>query len=303
MTITSTASAVDQLSASAARQTWFEIPATFLQEPGVVLLREPPTALAHDLLVSLLEGTYKKPFVIDDGQVRRLYFTLSYVQSEMDLKEPNALNIAYTRKMMAFLLFLPRPKHIMIIGLGGGSLSKFCYQKLPRTRVTTVEINDDVIALSELFGVPRTDERLSIIHADATQYLATTDERVDVILLDGCDNQGVAPVFCDARFYQNVRACLKPNGMLVMNLVGAGDNLRAHVALIAETFLDRVIVQDVSADGNRVAFAFNEPGFSPNWPSIERDAKKLEQQFGLDFTAFARKLQRSHQRQSQGRRR
>jgi spermidine synthase len=269
----------------------------------VVLLREPPEANARKLLVSLLEGDYKKPFVVDDGLTRRLYFTLSYVQSEMDLKEPDALNIAYTRKMMAFLLFLPRPKHVMIVGLGGGSLTKFCHRKLARARVTTIEISDDVIALGELFGVPPPDERLSIIHADATEYLATTDERADVILLDGCDKQGVAPVFCDAGFYQNVRARLKPGGMLVMNLVGSGETSRTHISLISDAFLDRVIVQDVSADGNRVAFAFNEPGFSPHWPSIERDAKKLEQQYGLDFTAFARKLQRSYQRQSQGRRR
>jgi spermidine synthase len=91
--------------------------------------------------------------------------------------------------------------------------------------------------------------------------------------------------------------------MLVMNLVGASETSRTYVELIADVFLDRVIVQDVSADGNRIAFAFNDPGFSPDWPDIERDAKKLEQQYDLDFPAFARKLQRSYQRQSQGRRR
>ena len=285
------------------KQTWFEMSASFLQEKGIVLLREPPDADAKKLLVSLLEGTYKRPFVVDDAVSRRLYFSLSYVQSEMEINEPDALNIAYTRKMMAFLLFLPRPKHIIIVGLGGGSLTKFCYRKLTRSRVTTIEISDDVIALSELFGVPPPDERLSIVHADATRYLATTDERADVIMLDGCDRQGVAPVFCDAGFYQNVRARLKTDGMLVMNLVGSNETSRTHVDLISDAFLDRVIVQDVSADGNRVAFAFNEPGFAPDWPHIEREAKQLQEQYGLDFTAFARKLQRSYQRQSQGRRR
>lgn len=290
-------------SPSARKHTWFEMPATFLQESGVVLLREPPEADSRKLLVSLLEGKYRKPFVIDDGQMRRLYFSLSYVQSEMAIQEPDALNIAYTRKMMAFLLFVPHPRHVMIVGLGGGSLTKFCYRKLPHTRVTTIEISDDVIAFGELFGVPQADERLSIVHADAIEYLARTDERADVILIDGCGRHGVAPVFCDADFYRNLRARLRPNGMLVMNLVGANETSRTYVDLISDAFLDRIIVQDVSADGNRVAFAFNEPGFSPNWPSIERDAKNLEQQFGLDFPAFARKLQRSHQRQSQGRRR
>jgi spermidine synthase len=282
---------------------WLKMPAAFLKEDGIVLLREASDADARKLLVSLLEGRYRKPFVVDDGLVRRLHFSLSYVQSEMDIEEPDALKIAYTRKMMAFLLFVPHPTHVMIVGLGGGSLTKFCYHQLARARITTIEIDEDVIAFGELFGVPQPDARLSLIHADATEYLANTDERADVILLDACDRHGVAPAFCDARFYLNLRARLAPQGVLVMNLVGASETANTYVDLIAEAFLDRIIVQDVSADGNRVAFAFNDPGFSLHWPGIERDARQLEQQYGLDFTAFARKLQRSYQRQSQGRRR
>ncbi len=268
-----------------------------------MILREPADSDAKKLLVSLLEGTYKKPFVVDDGVMRRLYFSLSYVQSEMDIKAPDELNIAYTRKMMAFLLFVPRPTHVMIVGLGGGSLTKFCYRQLVHARITTIEIDEDVIAFGELFGVPQPDARLSLILADATEYLANTDERADVILLDACDRHGVAPAFCDARFYLNLRARLAPQGVLVMNLVGASETANTYVDLIAEAFLDRIIVQDVSADGNRVAFAFNDPGFSPHWPDIEREAKALAEQHELDFTAFARKLQRSYQRQAPKRRR
>src|SRR5436190_22175867 len=106
--------------------------------------------------------------------------------------------------MMAFLLFLTRPKHVLIVGLGGGSLTKFCYRELPRARITTVEIDEDVIAFGELFGVPAPDERMSIVHADATDYFATTANRADVILLDGFDKIGIASTFCDVQFYQNL---------------------------------------------------------------------------------------------------
>ena len=52
----------------------------------------------------------------------------------MSLDEPDALVTAYTRKMMAFLLFNPAPKRIAMVGLGGGSLAKFCYRNLPKPR-------------------------------------------------------------------------------------------------------------------------------------------------------------------------
>jgi spermidine synthase len=280
---------------------WLNVPAAVLRESGVILLREPPDADTDELTVSLCAGNYHKPFVVDDGRERRLHFSLAYVQSAMDIHDPYALRIAYTRKMMAFLLFLPRPKHVLIVGLGGGSLTKFCYRRLPRARVTTVEVDEDVIAFGELFGVPAPDARMSIVHADATDYLATTAERADVILLDGFDKLGIVPTFCDAAFYRNLRARLRPQGMLVMNVAGAEDTRCAHLGLIADTFLDNLIVQEVGNDGNRVVFAFNDPDFVPDWDRIKREAKRLAQHHGLDFPAFAHKLRRSHHRQSHNR--
>src|SRR5256885_16192 len=228
---------------------WFNMPASVLSERGVILLREPPGADTDQLTVTLCAGDYRKPFVIDDGVVRRLHFNLAYVQSEMEIKNPYALNIGYTRKMMAFLLFLPRPKHVLIVGLGGGSLTKFCYRQLQRARITTVEIDEDVIAFGELFDVPAPDERMSIIHTDATDYVANTAVHADVILLDGFDKLGIVPTFCDAGFYQNLRARLRPGGMLVMNVAGTEEMRRAHLALIADTFMDNLIVQEVGTDG------------------------------------------------------
>ena len=71
--------------------------------------------------------------ILDTSSERCLYFTQANLQSVMSLDEPDALIAAYTRKMMAFLLFNPAPKRITMIGLGGGSLAKFCYRNLPRS--------------------------------------------------------------------------------------------------------------------------------------------------------------------------
>ena len=46
--------------------------------------------------------------------------------------------------MMGFLLFKPEPGNIAMIGLGGGSLAKFCHRDLPRSRIQAIEINPHV---------------------------------------------------------------------------------------------------------------------------------------------------------------
>lgn len=277
---------------------WLTLPAKLLSETGTVYLRESPQQDLAALTERLRSSDYAKPFVVDDGTVRRLHFSLDFVQSEMTLADPDALRFAYTRNMMAFLLFLPRPKHVVVVGLGGGSLSKFCYRQLPRARVTTIEIDEDVIEFGKLFRLPAADARMNFIHADAADYFASTADVADVILIDGCDRNGVAPNFCNETFYRNLHTRLAPKGMLVMNLIGGGRVLETHLKHVASTFSGRVMVVNVSAGGNRLLFAFKDPRFIPDWTAIQRAAKQLESDHGLDFPNFAKRLRHSRQFQA-----
>ncbi len=242
---------------------------------------------------------YPQLYIVEDGMSRCLHFGPDYVQSRMNVDEPYALPLAYTRQMMAFLLFCPVPRDVVIVGLGGGSLTKFCYRHLPRTRITTVEISAQVIGLAPTFDVPPPDERMRIVHADAVDYFATTADRADVILLDGCDESGIDPAFCNERFYQNVRARLRYRGLLVANLVGSTEVKKKHADLIANSFDHRSIVQSFTTEANKVAFAFSDPRSISDWAAISSRARKLERKYGLDFPAFARNLQRRHERQEQ----
>ncbi|WP_434516061.1 hypothetical protein AB6Q56_05290 [Dechloromonas sp. ARDL1] len=128
----------------------YKLPSPFEVETGTVLMHEPPWARAGELRAQLLDESYPKPFVIDNGKSRFLYFNVRLMQSEMSLKAPNDLAIRYTQKMMAFLLFQPRPKRIALIGLGGGSLVKFCYHRMPGTHMTAVELDPEVIAFRDI---------------------------------------------------------------------------------------------------------------------------------------------------------
>src|SRR4051812_44343848 len=117
----------------------FVIPSPFDTQPGTVRLLEPPGADPKVLRELLLSGRYGKPFVIEDQGVRALHFAPDQVQSAMRLAAPDALNFRYTREMMGWLLFLPKPREVLMLGLGGGSLAKFCFRQLPATRITVVE--------------------------------------------------------------------------------------------------------------------------------------------------------------------
>ena len=230
--------------------------------------------------------TLAQPFVVDSAGERYLFFTYEYVQSCMRLDDPYALVTAYTRKMMAFLLFLPEPRHVLMIGLGGGSLAKFCHRHLPRTRISAVEINADVISLREHFSIPPDDERFEIIHDDGATYLARVPLKFDVILIDAFDEFGAASSLASLDFYRRASQSLIPDGVLVVNLSGQKTRYPIHVQSLCKAFDGTVVLVPVQAEGNVLLFAFKRPPLAEVPGTLHNRATELEETLGLEFHRF-----------------
>lgn len=270
----------------------FELPSPFPDEPGLVRLLEPADSDAARLAAALLDGSYDKPFVLENGGLRALHFDLGYVQSVMRMDAPAALEMGYAQRMMAFLLFNPRPRKLLMIGLGGGSLVSFCHRHLIATALTVVEIDPHVLALRTLFGVPPDDDRLEVVAGDGAAYVANTERRFDTLMIDAFGPTGVADELLERDFYNNARKCLSAKGILIMNIAGAKAVYAPHVARLAEAFDDQLVAVSIRADGNYVLFAFNEAGFQPRWRWIHGLAPALELRLGLPYRELARELER-----------
>lgn len=271
----------------------YELPSPFEIETGTVMMLEPAWARAGELRAQLLDESYPKPFVIDDGKSRYLYFNVRLMQSEMALKAPHDLALRYTQKMMGFLLFHPRPKRIALIGLGGGSIVKFCHRRLPGVQITAVELDPDVIALRDAFFVPPDDERLKIIEGDGAEFIEHTEKGIDALLVDAFDRTGFAPALANREFFENAWAKLSGNGVLVVNLAGDKESYAGLIGEAMHVFDDQVIVISVPDDGNHILYAFKEKYFEPRWRWLHNHAKELRARLDLDFPAFAQKMERS----------
>jgi spermidine synthase len=167
--------------------------------------------------------------------------------------------LAYTRAMMCFALFVPRPRHILMVGLGGGSLAKFCYRHFPQARITVVELRADVIALRAQFCVPPDDARFRVVHGDATAVLAGMHESVDVLVVDGFDAAGLPPALGSSRFYADCRRALRHGGVLVANIFSYDPLYPAMLGRLRLVFGDRVSWLDKVAGNNRILFAVKAP--------------------------------------------
>lgn len=61
--------------------------------------------------------------IVETDGVRALHFGSDSRQSSMTINLPNELHSVYTRTMMSGLLFNETPRHVLMVGLGGGG----CY--------------------------------------------------------------------------------------------------------------------------------------------------------------------------------
>jgi spermidine synthase len=253
-----------------------------------------PAGTARDILFNgLLDGTYKKPFLVEEFEYRSMCFALDgCTQSEMRIDDPYALVNEYTREMMGFLAFQPRPKQILIIGLGGGSLVKYCHRHLPTTRITAVEIDPDVLSLRSQFLVPLDDDRLTVIQADGADHvarMAARGERINAILVDAYDHTGIANAVVERSFVENTKQILGTNGIFVMNLVADSDDAERHVETVRQVFGAAVVVA-MRRGGNLVIFAGQTLHDPQRARLAVRNAERVEDRLGLFFPTLIQHL-------------
>jgi len=204
-----------------------------------------------------------RPYVHEGRTSRSLHFSIGQIQSRMRIDDPFALDLDYTRTMMGFLLFMPVPRRIAMIGLGGGSLAKFCHLHLRGVHIDVIEINPHVIELRDQFHIPRDDARFRVIAADGAQHVRKRRDDYDVLLVDGFDSQGQPARLCSRRFYGNAHAALTAGGVMVVNMHLGHRLHETRVARIRECFGDAVLAIDEASGGNQIVFARKAVALEP----------------------------------------
>jgi spermidine synthase len=110
-------------------------------------------------------------------------------------------------------------RRVLIIGGGDGGMLRRCL-KHPVDQVTMVEIDRGVIDMS-LQYLPMIsagafdDARANVVIADGARFVAETDDRFDVIIVDSSDPTGPNQVLFTTEFYGACKRAMTPGGILV----------------------------------------------------------------------------------------
>ena len=238
-----------------------------------------------------------QPFVHEGNGVLTMHFDGAAVLSSMDPARPLELLLDYSRIMMGALLFAPEPAHIGMIGLGGGSLVKYCHHHLPGARISVAEISPDVIALRDRFRVPPDDERLEVVCADGADWVARHDDTFDLLMVDGFDIGGQASALCTQRFYDDCFSALAPNGILAINMHACDALHGAYIGRVRSSFANSVSVVATEDRVNEIVFAARGDRFRLSEKQLHQRACALERRLELPFGWLARALVEGRRRE------
>jgi len=209
--------------------------------------------LFEDYEASFDNSGDSSPLICEHRDAVCLHFDGNHVQSAMYKHAPDELLLSYTRTMMNFLAFNNQPRHIGIIGLGGGSMPKYCYRRLRDTAISVAEINPEVIALRDRFLIPKDDHRFRVYCEDGADFVRRQSGHFDVLLVDGFDDNGQPPQLCSREFYSHCYRSLTSPGLLVVNVC---DGQHFLISRIRRCFGNQVLVADGGdSSSNTIVFA------------------------------------------------
>ena len=230
----------------------------------------------------------------EDGEIRYLHLASPWIQGSMWIDRPYEIELEYVQRMMAWLLFSAPTEvagaHAMQLGLGAGTITKFCYKKL-RMTCTAIELNPGVLhACRGWFRLPPDDERLRVVIADAGQEILSSEWAgvVDALQVDLYDHEAAAPVLDSEDFYRDCRALLSPNACMTVNLFGRSSSYEASLQKICAAFgEDAVWTFKPTREGNTVVLAQRTPS-RPKREQLMATAEVIEKKWGLPASKWLR---------------
>ncbi|MBK8317126.1 MAG: spermidine synthase [Betaproteobacteria bacterium] len=236
--------------------------------------------------------------ISEEAGVRYLHFGSDWVQGAMRIARPWALELSYTREMMAGLLLRPTnlwPRSALLVGLGAGSLAKFIYRNLPDCRITIIEINPQIEFIArQYFKLPDDPRRLDVVIGCGADYMLSGDRQFDLLLADGFDADARAGALDTVPFYQACRARLSDRGLFGANLLGHNKGFQGSVERIKSAFDNRAAVFPSCDSGNTIAFATGGEPVDLSLEEMRERAVKLKKDHGLDLLPTISRLQLMH---------
>ena len=209
---------------------------------------------------------YRNILVEDKQDLRCLKFNVRSSKTQQSClvkSQPQQLVFNYTKLLMTSLLVMPEPKRILIIGLGGGTMSNALAQLYPQSKIDNVEIDQAVIKVARnFFGFVESDN-VKAYNQDGRIYIKRAllkKQQYDWIILDAFNGDYIPEHLMTQEFLQETKALLSDDGILSANTFSLSD-LYAHESATYKAVFGDFYQVNNQTNANRIIIV-NHNGFT-----------------------------------------
>lgn len=204
-------------------------------------------------------------------------------QSAVDTREPHRLVMQNLQFAMGCLMFVPPPKDVLMLGVGGGSLVHFFRHYLPDTRLVGVERDASLLARMQTeFMLPVGGEMIEYEIADARDWIARSNRRFDLIVVDVYDERQMPDWVQGDEFWSRIADRLSERGCVTANLLFDSDaEFTRTYASIRQIFASKTLCTTVEGYDNALVYGFRSPLEANDMMSLMHRANQFSSDYDL----------------------
>jgi len=236
--------------------------------------------------IAHIETEYNDIFITKQRNELTMSFQLKgydYTESIANLVDPDDLPVRYTQVMTLGVAYPAEVKKVLMIGLGGGSISSYLGRYMPDATIDTVEIDPGVVtAAKKYFGMIETP-RVRYHEGDGRVFLNRRKDTYDLILVDAFHGGYVPFHLLTREFYTLVKQHLSAGGAAAFN-VHDGTKLYASTLLTLRAVFPGVHLYP-SGEGEVIVVATGDA--PPDASALDARGKALQDKHGFRFPLAA----------------
>lgn len=256
------------------------------------------TALA-DRVIHREKSLYRNIVVTERSDRRCLAFSVKRQkrnQTCMNPEKPNQVVFPYVRMSFAGLLANPEPRHALMIGLGGGTISNVLTELYPKLTIDLVEIDEAVVRVARDYFDFRESANTNVFIQDGrvfTRRAKIQGKKYDLIILDAYTGDYIPEHLMTQEFLQDVHDLLTPDGIVVANTFAISKLYDHESQTYASVFGDFINFK-MRGTGNRVVIAAREslPANSELRDNASRLGPRLLKPYDVDLVRYLSYLDR-----------
>jgi spermidine synthase len=236
----------------------------------------------NDGQIARIETQYNDIYIVKRRTELTMSFQLKgwdYTETVVNLREPDDLPVGYTRIMTVATIYPPAPKKLLMIGLGGGSITTYLGRAMPDITIDAIELDPGVIAAAKQYFGLRENARMRIVAGDGRVLLKRNPQQYDLILVDAFRGGYVPFHLLTKEFYTLLKERLTPNGAVAFNVHDGTKLYLSTIRTLSSVFPSLHLYPSGEGETTVVATA----GPAPDQQTLNGRAAALQQRYNFRY--------------------